>query len=90
MGGHGIHKAIYHGVLIVGMPLLFDQFENILRMEEHGAAKRVDVTKLASQNFVEVLQEVLHNPSYKNNMNRMSELHRDKPIHPLDTAFFWV
>ncbi|KAJ3614770.1 hypothetical protein NHX12_018340 [Muraenolepis orangiensis] len=89
-GTNGIYEAIYHGVPIVGVPLLFDQFDNILRMEVRGAAKVVDVTKLTSQNFVQVLQEVLHNTSYRDNMKRMSDLHRDRPMHPLDTALFWT
>jgi glucuronosyltransferase len=89
-GTNGIYEAIYHKVPIVGIPLLFDQFENILRLEVRGAAKGVDVTKLTSQNFVETLQEVLHDPSYRDSMKRLSDLHRDKPMHPLDTALFWV
>ncbi|CAL8259364.1 unnamed protein product [Arctogadus glacialis] len=89
-GTNGIYEAIYHMVPIVGIPLLFDQFENILRLEVRGAAKGVDVTKLTSQNFVETLQEVLHNPSYRDSMKRLSDLHRDKPMHPLDTALFWI
>lgn len=27
---------------------------------------------------------------YKNNMQRLSELHRDRPLSALDTAVFWV
>ena len=89
-GTNGIYEAIYHRVPIVGIPLLFDQFENILRLEVRGAAKGVDVTQLTSQNFVETLQEVLHNPSYRDNIKRLSDIHRDKPMHPLDTALFWT
>ncbi|XP_063077021.1 UDP-glucuronosyltransferase 2A2-like [Engraulis encrasicolus] len=32
-GTNGIYEAIYHGVPIVGVPLLFDQPENMLRMQ---------------------------------------------------------
>lgn len=89
-GTNGIYESIYHGVPIIGIPLLFDQFENILRLEVRGAAKVVDATKLTRQNFVEAIQEVLHNPSYRNNMMRLSALHRDKPMHPLETALYWI
>ncbi|XP_006793401.1 UDP-glucuronosyltransferase 1-2-like [Neolamprologus brichardi] len=74
----------------IGIPLLFDQFENILRMEVRGAAKMVDVTKITQQNFLKVLQEVVNNPSYRNNMKRLSALHRDRPMHPLDAAVYWI
>ncbi|KAG8008823.1 UDP-glucuronosyltransferase 2B31 [Nibea albiflora] len=89
-GTNGIYESIYHGVPIVGMPLLFDQAENVLRLEIQGVAKVVDVTKLTRQNFLEAVQEVLHNPSYRNNMKGLSALHRDKPMHPLDTALYWI
>lgn len=89
-GTNGIYEAIYHGVPIIGIPLLFDQFENVLRMEARGAAKVVDATEITRQSFLEALQEVLQNPSYRNNMKRLSVLHRDKPMHPLDTAVYWI
>ncbi|XP_053197138.1 UDP-glucuronosyltransferase 1-2-like [Scomber japonicus] len=89
-GTNGIYESIYHGVPIIGIPLLFDQFENILRLEARGAANMVDATKLTRQNFLEAIQEVLHNPSYRANMKRLSALHRDKPMHPLDTALYWI
>lgn len=89
-GTNGIYESMYHGVPIIGIPLLFDQFENILRMEVRGAAKMVDVTKVTQQNFLKVLQEVLNNPSYRNNMKHLSALHRDRPMHPLDAAVYWI
>uniref|UniRef100_UPI003AABC7F3 UDP-glucuronosyltransferase 1-2-like isoform X1 n=1 Tax=Centroberyx gerrardi TaxID=166262 RepID=UPI003AABC7F3 len=89
-GTNGVYESIYHGVPIIGVPLLFDQFENLLRLEMRGAAQMLDVTKLTSQNFLEAVQEVLHNPSYRDNMKRLSNLHRDKPMRPLDTALYWI
>ncbi|XP_060883660.1 UDP-glucuronosyltransferase 2B31-like [Labrus mixtus] len=89
-GTNGVYEAIYHGVPIIGIPLLFDQFENILRLEARGAAKSLDASKLTSQDFLETIQEVLHNPSYRNNMKRLSSLHQDTPMHPLETAIYWI
>lgn len=89
-GTNGIYESIYHGVPIIGIPLLFDQFENALRLEVRGAAKVVDAGQITSQSFVETVQEVLHNPSYRSNMKRLSALHRDTPVPPLETALFWI
>lgn len=89
-GTNGIYEAIYHGVPTIGIPLLFDQFENCLRLEVRGAAKVVDATKLTQQNFLEAIQDVLHNPSYRSNMKHLSALHRDKPMPPLETALYWI
>ncbi|CAN9508668.1 unnamed protein product [Ophioblennius macclurei] len=89
-GTNGIYESMYHGVPIVGVPLMFDQFENVLRMEVRGAAKVVDVAHTTRHSFLQALREVLDDPSYRDNMRRLSALHRDKPVHPLDTAVFWT
>uniref|UniRef100_A0A3Q4AJH3 Uncharacterized protein n=1 Tax=Mola mola TaxID=94237 RepID=A0A3Q4AJH3_MOLML len=89
-GTNGIYESIYHGVPIIGIPLLFDQFENILRLEVRGAAKVVQATELTRHNFLEAIEAVLHNPSYRNNMKRLSALHRDKPVPPLEMALYWI
>ncbi len=89
-GTNGIYESIYHGVPIIGMPLLFDQFENAVRLEARGVAKVVDVSQITQQNFLETVQEVLHNPSYRNSMQHLSALHRDTQMHPLDLAIFWI
>uniref|UniRef100_A0A3B3Z9N9 UDP-glucuronosyltransferase n=1 Tax=Periophthalmus magnuspinnatus TaxID=409849 RepID=A0A3B3Z9N9_9GOBI len=89
-GTNGIYESIYHGVPIVGVPLLFDQPENVLRLEVRGAAKVLDVTHITTESFLGTVKEVVRNPFYRNNMKRLSSLHRDKPMHPLDTALFWI
>lgn len=89
-GTNGIYEAIYHGVPVVGLPLLFDQFENVLRLEARGAAKVVRAAEVTTQSFLEAIREVLHDPSYGSHMKRLSALHRDRPMHPLDVAIYWI
>ncbi|XP_033863507.1 UDP-glucuronosyltransferase 2B31-like [Acipenser ruthenus] len=89
-GTNGVYEAIYHGVPIVGLPLLFDQFDNLLRMQVRGAAKVLEVTTLGSKDFLQALKEVLEEPSYQMNMNRLSSLQRDQPVKPMDSALFWI
>ncbi|XP_041093167.1 UDP-glucuronosyltransferase 1-2-like [Polyodon spathula] len=89
-GTNGVYEAIYHGVPIVGLPLLFDQFDNLLRVQVRGAAKVLEVTTLGSKDFLQALKEVLEEPSYQKNMKRLSSLQRDQPIKPMDSALFWI
>lgn len=89
-GTNGIYESIYHGVPVVGIPLLFDQSENMLRLQVRGAAKVLDATKLDSQSFLAAVQEVLHQPSYRENMQRLSRLHKDQPTQPQDSAVYWI
>ncbi|XP_034027021.1 UDP-glucuronosyltransferase 2B15-like [Thalassophryne amazonica] len=89
-GTNGIQEAIYHGVPLVGLPLLFDQKDNLSRMKEKGVAKVVELSTLNKDNFLEALKEVLYDPSYRENMKTLSNLHRDQPMKPLDRAMFWI
>ncbi|KAJ8248845.1 hypothetical protein GJAV_G00228360 [Gymnothorax javanicus] len=89
-GTNGVQEAIYHGVPIVGVPLMFDQFDNISRMKAQGAANIVNIATLDRTTFFQALQEVIHEPSYRRNMQRLSRLHRDQPMKPLDRAMFWI
>ncbi|XP_052399442.1 UDP-glucuronosyltransferase 2A3-like isoform X1 [Carassius gibelio] len=89
-GTNGVQEAIYHGVPIVGLPISFDQPDNLSRMQAKGTAKIVDFATLDRTVFLEALTEVLHNPFYKENIQRLSKLHHDQPMKPLDRAVFWI
>ncbi|KAI7811924.1 UDP-glucuronosyltransferase 2A1-like [Triplophysa rosa] len=89
-GTNGIQEAIYHGVPILGLPLVFDQPDNLSRMKVKGTAKIVDVAELDRTSFSQALEEVLYNTSYRQNMGRLSRLHHDQPMKPLDRAVFWI
>ncbi|CAL9702001.1 unnamed protein product [Knipowitschia caucasica] len=89
-GTNGIQEAIYHGVPVVGVPVFFDQYDNLLRLEERGGAKILTLSKVDEDSILTHVQEVLSNQSYRENMQRLSRLHRDQPVQPLDSAIFWI
>ncbi|XP_053332925.1 UDP-glucuronosyltransferase 2C1-like isoform X2 [Clarias gariepinus] len=89
-GTNGIQEAIYHGVPIVGFGLVWDQPDNLAKMRVKGVAKNVNFATVDKESFLLTVKEVLHNPSYRENMQRLSRLHRDVPIKPLDNAVFWI
>ncbi|XP_040887402.1 UDP glucuronosyltransferase 5 family, polypeptide G1 [Toxotes jaculatrix] len=89
-GTNGMYEAIYHGVPVLGLPLLFDQFDNLLRLKVRGAARVLEANSLTKEDFLEALKDILETPSYRNNIQRLSQLHRDQPMSPMDTAIFWI
>ncbi|XP_069030555.1 UDP-glucuronosyltransferase 2A1-like [Embiotoca jacksoni] len=90
-GTNGLQEAIYHGVPVVGVPVFFDQYDNLLRLKERGAAKLLTLATVdKDDNFLNAIKEVLNEPSYRMNMQRLSRLHRDQPITPMDNAVFWI
>lgn len=89
-GTNGMYEAIYHGVPVLGLPLLFDQFDNLHRLKVRGAARVVEAKSLTKADFLEALKDILENPAYRNNIKRLSQLHRDQLTSPMDTAVFWT
>ncbi|XP_033181153.1 UDP-glucuronosyltransferase 2C1-like [Mastacembelus armatus] len=89
-GTNGVQEAIYHGVPVVGLPLFFDQPDNLSRIRAKGGAVIVDIAMLDRHIFAEALMTVLYNKSYRENMQMLSRLHRDQPMKPLDQAVFWI
>uniref|UniRef100_A0A671PAS2 UDP glucuronosyltransferase 5 family, polypeptide D1 n=1 Tax=Sinocyclocheilus anshuiensis TaxID=1608454 RepID=A0A671PAS2_9TELE len=77
-GTNGVQEAIYHG------------FDNLIRVQEKGAGKILKLSEFNSHTFGQILQELLRNASYRTNMQRLSSLHRDQPVRPLDSAVFWI
>nr|XP_019963667.1 PREDICTED: UDP-glucuronosyltransferase 2B20-like isoform X2 [Paralichthys olivaceus] len=90
-GTNGIYEAIYQGVPILGIPLIFDQFDNMVRLKARGVAEIVEVTALDVESLTSALRNIVDpEKPYKQNMVKLSQLHRDKPMKPLDSAVFWM
>ncbi|XP_040049999.2 UDP-glucuronosyltransferase 2B20 [Gasterosteus aculeatus] len=90
-GTNGIYEAIYHGVPVLGIPLIFDQYDNMVRLKSRGVAEIVEVTTLAVESLTSSLKNILDpQKPYKQNMLKLSRLHHDKPMKPVDNALFWI
>ncbi|XP_054445520.1 UDP-glucuronosyltransferase 2A2-like isoform X2 [Pteronotus mesoamericanus] len=89
-GTNGIYEAIYHGVPMVGVPMFADQYDNIAHMKAKGAAVEVNINTMTSADFLNALRTVINDPSYKENAMRLSRIHHDQPVKPLDRAVFWI
>ncbi|XP_027245057.1 UDP-glucuronosyltransferase 2A1 isoform X5 [Cricetulus griseus] len=89
-GTNGIYEAIYHGIPMVGLPMFADQPDNIAHMKAKGAAVEVNMNTMESVDLLNALRTVINDPSYKENAMRLSRIHHDQPVKPLDRAVFWV
>ncbi|XP_053533154.1 UDP-glucuronosyltransferase 2A1 isoform X3 [Ictalurus punctatus] len=89
-GLNGIYEAIYHGVPMVGLPLFADQPDNVNHMKTKGAAVMLDFNKIETNDLKQAVDDVINNPSYKESMMRLSRIHHDQPMKPLDQAVFWI
>nr|XP_006123722.1 UDP-glucuronosyltransferase 1-1 isoform X8 [Pelodiscus sinensis] len=89
-GSHGIYEGICNGVPMVLMPLFGDQMDNAKRIESRGAGVTLNVLDMTSKDLSAALNTVIYDKSYKENIMRLSALHLDRPIHPLDLAVHWI
>ncbi|XP_060236835.1 UDP-glucuronosyltransferase 2B31-like isoform X2 [Meriones unguiculatus] len=69
---------------------LLDQYDNVVHMKAKGAAVRLDFLTMSSTDLLNALKTVTNDPSYKQNAMRLSRIHHDQPVKPLDRAVFWV
>uniref|UniRef100_A0A669PWE0 UDP-glucuronosyltransferase n=1 Tax=Phasianus colchicus TaxID=9054 RepID=A0A669PWE0_PHACC len=89
-GTNGIYEAIYHGIPIVGIPMFADQHDNVAHMRAKGAAVELDFSTLTTQDLVDAVNTVINNSTYKESALKLSKIHHDQPIKPLDRAVFWI
>ncbi|XP_047272133.1 UDP-glucuronosyltransferase 2A3 isoform X2 [Homo sapiens] len=89
-GMNGIYEAIYHGVPMVGVPIFGDQLDNIAHMKAKGAAVEINFKTMTSEDLLRALRTVITDSSYKENAMRLSRIHHDQPVKPLDRAVFWI
>jgi UDP:flavonoid glycosyltransferase YjiC (YdhE family) len=54
-------EAIYHGVPVVGIPFLADQFSNIIKLATRGAGVELVYNTLSKQSILEAVHTVLGN-----------------------------
>lgn len=85
-----IQEAMYHGVPILGMPFLADQNVNIFKLASHGVGEKLVYETLTKQSVLKAIHQILDNPSYKENMRKLSILYRDQPQTPLERAVYWT
>uniref|UniRef100_A0A3Q4NAE8 UDP-glucuronosyltransferase n=1 Tax=Neolamprologus brichardi TaxID=32507 RepID=A0A3Q4NAE8_NEOBR len=89
-GTNGLYEAVFHGVPLVGLPVFGDQSYNLNRMSHLGTAIVLDFNKVTAEELAEALHAIVNQPSYKTSMQRLSAVHRDQPVTPLNTAVFWL
>ena len=76
-GMHGVLESIHYAVPMVGMPVFIDQGDVLKRIQE--AEIGVGVSKDVSEDdLYSAILEVRDNPRYKQNIERLSTVFRDK------------
>ncbi|KAJ4434826.1 hypothetical protein ANN_23397, partial [Periplaneta americana] len=86
----GVMEAVHAGVPMVGIPLIDDQSHNIEMCVSKDVAIRLDINSLNKATLLTAIRHIIYNPRYHKNAKELSELFRDRPHTPLETAVFWT
>ncbi|XP_022523954.2 UDP-glucuronosyltransferase 1A1 isoform X2 [Astyanax mexicanus] len=89
-GTHGIYEGICHGVPMVMLPLFGDQGDNVHRVASRGVGVVLNIHDITPEMLIDALNTVINESSYKERMVKLSAIHNDRPIEPLDLAVFWT
>ncbi|KAI5618669.1 UDP glucuronosyltransferase 1 family, polypeptide B7 precursor, partial [Silurus asotus] len=89
-GSHGIYEGICHSVPMVMMPLFGEQGDNVQRLASRRVGVVLNFYDIRADDVVNALNTVINDSSYKEKMKKLSALHNDQPITPLDLAVYWT
>ncbi|XP_065082716.1 UDP-glycosyltransferase UGT5-like [Ochlerotatus camptorhynchus] len=86
----GTQEGVHRAVPMLGIPIYADQHLNMNKAVLGGYAVKLFFPNVTETSFRWALEELLHKPEYKKNMDRVSEVFRDRPVPALDEAVYWV
>ncbi|XP_071346833.1 UDP-glucuronosyltransferase 1A1-like [Trachinotus anak] len=89
-GSHGLFEGLCHAVPMVMVPVGAEQYDNAERLASKGAGVVLDIFSTTTERLLQGLNEVLHDVRYKENVQKLSALHKDRPMEPLDLAVYWT
>ncbi|XP_037926212.1 UDP-glycosyltransferase UGT5-like isoform X1 [Hermetia illucens] len=89
-GLFGTQEGVYHAVPMLGIPVYCDQHLNMKKATRDGYAIYLHFPNITEGSFSWALSELLYNPTYMQNVQRISTIFRDRPMPALDTAMYWI
>uniref|UniRef100_UPI0037E75C75 UDP-glucuronosyltransferase 1A1-like n=1 Tax=Semicossyphus pulcher TaxID=241346 RepID=UPI0037E75C75 len=89
-GSHGLFEGLCHAVPMVMVPIGGDQPDNVQRLASKGAGVVLNLYTITTEDLLQGLNEVINDTRYKENMQRLSALHKDRPMEPIDLSVFWT
>lgn len=85
-----IQEAIWHQKLVLGIALDVSQMKTVRRAVDLGFAEAIDVKNLTSVEMAVKIRMLINNPTYLNEVGKVSKLMKSTPMSPTETSIFWI
>ncbi|XP_055688538.1 UDP-glycosyltransferase UGT5-like [Lutzomyia longipalpis] len=85
-----VQEALWHGVPMIGIPIISEQFDNIRMLVRDGLGEHQDLITIERHAFQRLIERVLKNPKYGENAKARSSAVRDQKESPLERAVWWT
>nr|XP_010975899.2 UDP-glucuronosyltransferase 3A1-like [Camelus dromedarius] len=89
-GMNSVMEAIQHGVPMVGIPILEDQHENMLRVEARNFGVSIQLKQLKAETLVLKMKQVMEDKRYKSAVVAASIIRRSHPLTPAQRLVGWI
>ncbi|KAM6948861.1 UDP-glucuronosyltransferase 1-2-like [Aplochiton taeniatus] len=89
-GTHGLYEGLCHAVPMLMVPVTHEQPDNAHRLASRGVGVVLDIQTVTAEMLLQGLNDVVNDTRYKDNVVKLSALHKDRPIDPLDLSVFWT
>lgn len=89
-GLQSFQEATYHAVPLIGIPFICDQQHNVRKMVDAGIGVKLDYSTITKGELVKAITKVLHDPTFRENMQKFSAISKDVPDKALDRAIWWT
>ncbi|XP_070774450.1 UDP-glucuronosyltransferase 1A1-like [Enoplosus armatus] len=89
-GSHGLFEGLCHAVPMVMVPISGDQPDNAQKLASRGVGVMLDIFAITTEGLLQALHEVINDTRYKENVQKLSALHKDQPVDPLDLSVYWI
>ncbi|KAJ8980274.1 hypothetical protein NQ317_005132 [Molorchus minor] len=85
-------ETVYHGVPILAIPVAADQPQNAKMATNNGYALSLPYhdPDFSEEKLSNLLNELLNNSKYRDNVRKRSKLFHDRPMKPMESAVYWI
>jgi len=89
-GNNGQYEAVYHGVPMIGLPVLGDQHFNAKRLDYKGYGLSMDLYDFTADDLFKNVHKILGDKSYEERVMKASKIFRSQAQSPVERATFWI